>query len=53
MEMTQARQKRILVVKTNVREEFYRCRTIQNLQENISIMNLSVNRKKDLPLAIT
>lgn len=50
MKMTQARQKRILVVKTNVREEFYCCKTIENLQENISIMNLNVNRKKeDLP----
>lgn len=53
MKMTQARQKRILVVKTNVREEFYCCKTIQNLQENISMMNLNLNRNKDLLLRIT
>lgn len=53
MKMTQARQKRILVVKANVREEFYCCKTIQNLQENISIMNLNFNRNKDLLLTIT
>lgn len=48
MKMTQARQKRILVVETNVKEEFYCCKTIQNLQENISMMNLNFNRNKDL-----
>lgn len=45
------KKKRILFYEndTGTLEKNFGGKTIENLQENISITNLNVNRKKDLP----